>query len=47
MLAGRKDATRKLYRDAYEAFRRFLFNSGVDPSVDGWRLPPNALAAFY
>ena len=24
MLAGRKDTTRKLYRDAYEAFRRFV-----------------------
>jgi integrase len=48
MLAGRKDATRKLYRDAYEAFRRFVADSGVDPRVDGWsRLPPNALAAFY
>ena len=24
MLAGRKETTRKLYRDAYEAFRRCL-----------------------
>jgi integrase len=48
MLAGRKDTTRKLYRDAYEAFRRFLAGVNVDSSVDGWeRLPPNALAAFY
>jgi integrase len=48
LLAGRKDTTRKLYRDAYEAFRRFLADVHVDPSVDGWeRLPPNALAAFY
>jgi hypothetical protein len=47
-LAGRKETTRKLYRDAYEAFRRFLADSGVDPTVDGWsRLPPNALAALY
>jgi hypothetical protein len=48
ILAGRKETTRKLYRDAYEAFRRFLIDQRVDPSVDGWqRLPPNALAAFY
>jgi hypothetical protein len=48
ILAGRKDATRKLYRNACEAFRRFLADSRVDPQVDGWnRLPPNALAAFY
>src|SRR5690242_453016 len=47
MLAGRKDATRNLYRDAYEAFRRFLADVHVDPSTDGWELPPNALAAFY
>jgi hypothetical protein len=48
ILAGRKDATRKLYRDAYDAFRRFLADSGVNSAVDGWsRLPPNALAAFH
>lgn len=48
MLAGRKDTTRKLYRDAYEAFRRFLADVHVHPSVDSLeRLPPNALAAFY
>jgi len=48
ILAGRKETTRKLYRDAYEAFRRFLDGAGVDPATDGWqRLPPNALAAFY
>src|SRR6266851_5225909 len=48
MLAGRKDTTRKLYRDAYEAFRRFLADVNVDPCVDGWeQLPPNSLAAFY
>jgi integrase len=48
VLAGRKDTTRKLYRDAYEAFRRFLADVDIDPSVDGWeQLPPNALAAFY
>src|SRR5690349_24996130 len=48
VLAGRKDTTRKLYRDAYEAFRRFLSDSGVDPAVDSWsRVPPNVLAAFY
>ncbi|MDQ6669673.1 MAG: tyrosine-type recombinase/integrase [Chloroflexota bacterium] len=48
VLAGRKDTTRKLYRDAYEAFRRFLIDVGVDAVTDGWqRLPPNALAAFY
>jgi integrase len=48
ILAGRKETTRKLYRDAYRAFRRFLANVGVDPSTDGWsRLPPNVLAAFY
>src|SRR5205814_1700170 len=48
LLAGRKQSTRKLYRDAYEAFRRFLLDAGVDPAVDGWNhLPPNALAAFY
>jgi integrase len=48
VLAGRKPTTRKLYRDAYEAFRRFLEDAGVDPRVDGWnRLPPNTLAAFY
>ena len=47
-LGGRKATTRKLYRDAYEAFRRFLADVGVDPAADGWdRLPPNALAAFY
>src|SRR6516164_6961473 len=44
ILAGRKDATRKLYRDAYQAFRRFLIDSAIDPTVDGWsHLPPNAL----
>ena len=48
MLAGRKDTTRKLYRDAYEAFRRYALDIGVDPCVDGWdRLPPNVLGAFY
>jgi len=48
MLAGRKESTRKLYRDAYEAFRRFLLDVNVDPAIDGWnRLPPNSLAAFY
>jgi integrase len=48
VLAGRKDTTRKLYRDAYEAFRRFLQDVGVDPATEGWpRLPPNVLAAFY
>src|SRR5690242_11190391 len=48
MLAGRKDTTRKLYRDAYEAFRRFIQEAGLDPTSDGWeRLPPNVLAAFY
>ena len=48
MLAGRKDTTRKLYRDAYEAFRRFVEHVGLDPASDGWeRLPPNVLAAFY
>jgi hypothetical protein len=30
ILAGRKEATRKLYRDAYEAFRRFLIDQDVD-----------------
>ena len=48
MLAGRKDTTRKLYRDAYEAFRRFVEEAGLDPTSDGWEpLPPNVLAAFY
>ena len=48
VLAGRKETTRKLYRDAYEAFRRFLIGVGVDPASDTWSsLPPNALAAFY
>jgi hypothetical protein len=48
VLAGRKHTTRKLYRDAYESFRRFLVDASVDPCIDGWeRLPPNALAAFY
>lgn len=48
MLAGRKDTTRKLYRDAYEAFRRFLADVHVDVSAHGWeRLPPNVLASFY
>ncbi len=48
VLAGRKETTRKLYRDGYEAFRRFLIASGVDPAVDTWtRMPPNGLAAFY
>ena len=48
MLSGRKETTRKLYRDAYEAFRRFAQDTGVDPTADGWeRLPPNVLAAFY
>ena len=48
MLAGRKDTTRKLYRDAYEAFRRFVEEAGLDPTSDGWeRLPTNVLAAFY
>jgi hypothetical protein len=48
MLAGRKESTRKLYRDAYEAFRRFLADLEIDPVLDGWeRLPPNVLAAFY
>jgi integrase len=48
MLAGRKESTRKLYRDGYEAFRRFMLDVNVDPAVDGWnRLPPNGLAAFY
>src|SRR5438132_6316533 len=37
VLAGRKDTTRKLYRDAYEAFRRFLTDMDIDPSVDGWQ----------
>jgi len=47
-LAGRKETTRKLYRDAYEAFRRFAVDAGVDPASEGWdRLPPNVLAAFY
>ena len=48
MLAGRKDTARKLYRDAYEAFTRFVAQAGLDPTSDGWeRLPPNVLAAFY
>jgi hypothetical protein len=47
VLAGRKESTRKLYRDAYQAFRRFLQDVGVDPARDGWKhLPPDALAAF-
>ncbi|MBV9601580.1 MAG: hypothetical protein JOZ87_32630 [Chloroflexi bacterium] len=45
MLAGRKETTRKLYRDAYEAFRRFAENAGVDPASEGSeRLPPNVVA---
>jgi hypothetical protein len=48
VLAGRKETTRKLYRDGYEAFRRFLADAGLDPAVDGWnRLPPHVLGAFY
>jgi hypothetical protein len=48
VLGGRKETTRKLYRDAYEALRRFLADGGVDAAVDSWsRLPPNVLAAFY
>jgi hypothetical protein len=44
MLAGRKETTRKLYRDAYEAFGRFAEDVGLDPTSDGWeRLPPNGL----
>jgi hypothetical protein len=35
LLAGRKEATRKLDCDAYESFRRFLIDEGVDPSMDG------------
>ena len=47
MLAGRKETMRKLYLDAYEAFRRFVGHAGVDPAGDGWeRLSPNVLAAF-
>ena len=47
-LVSRKETTRKFYRDAYEAFRRFLDDAGLDPAIDGWeRLPPNVLAAFY
>jgi hypothetical protein len=47
-LAGRKETTRKRYRDVYEAFRRFLADIGVDPALDGWEcLPPNAVGAFY
>ncbi len=48
MLAGREATTHKLYRDAHEAFRRFLADVNVDAANDAWdRLPPNALAAFY
>ena len=33
---------------AYEAFRQFLQDVGVDPTHDGWQgVPPNVLAAFY
>jgi hypothetical protein len=45
VLAGRKPTTRQLYRDAYEAFRRFLISCSVDPASDTWsRLTPNGLA---
>lgn len=48
VLAGRKETTRKLHRDAHESFRRFLVSCRIDPASDTWSaLPPNVLAAFY
>ena len=47
MLAGRKETMRKLYLDAYAAFRRLVGDAGVDPGGDGReRLSTNVLGAF-